>query len=788
MHTRRLRWRTASIAAAVLTSAWAPALLGQRIDAPVSDAPSARAPREAWVLVPQTVAIRRGRLTAPVRITGVRASIDISAQAATTTLDVDLRNDSAGRQEAELLVPVPEDAILRGFDFQGGGSETSARLMPRAEARKLYDSIVARAKDPALLEFVGTALVRSSVFPVEPGGTQKIRIVYETLLPKEGDRIDYVLPRTESAGYAVPWKISARIESTHPVSTVYSPSHSLETTRIGDRKLSLRISDSAEREPGPFRLSFLTGPTASDGKASLSTSVFAYPDPRLGGGYFLLLAGLPAVEVSDAEKIRREVTLVIDRSGSMNGEKIDQAREAALQVIAGLEEGESFNIIPYCSTVEMFSPAPVVKSKETEARARQYLKAMRSFSGTNIHDALVEALRQKPTEGTLPIVLFLTDGLPTVGQTSEVAIREVAKNGNPHQRRIFTFGVGLDVNTPLLDKIATETRAVATFVLPKEDVEVKVGSVFSRLAGPVLADPKLQLLGPDGVVVTSRVSDLQPNRLPDVFEGDQIVVLGRYLGEEPLRFRLDGNFRGLQRSFQFTHGVEKATTRNSFVPRLWASRQIAGLIDAIRELGATDKPTFGPGKKDDPRLKELIDEVVRLSTEFGILTEYTAFFAEEGVDLTSRRSVRLLCEDNFRGRALNVRSGIESLNQELNGSQLRRQKTLNFRNNYWDTSLEQRQTLGVQHVNDLAFYSRAGCWIDSRIVATEKPSEADEVLYEGTPAYAMLLTRLAHQGRQGSVALRGDVLLEVEGRSVLLRRSAAPAKNAATVERTEAGE
>ena len=178
--------------------------------------------------------------------------------------------------------------------------------------------------------------------------------------------------------------------------------------------------------------------------------------------------------------MQREVTLVIDRSGSMAGPKMDQVRAAALQVIEGLADGESFNIIDYATTVERFATKPVVKNRETVLKARRYLANLRPTGGTNIHDALVEALGQPATKGALPIVLFLTDGLPTIGNTSEVAIRTVVQKGNPHKRRLFTFGVGADVNVPLLDRVAETTRATATYVLPKEDVEVKVGRVFQK--------------------------------------------------------------------------------------------------------------------------------------------------------------------------------------------------------------------------------------------------------------------------------------------------------------------
>ena len=596
----------------------------------------------------------------------INAGVDILEQVATTTMEIEVQNTGSARLESVLLVPVPDGAVVRGFTFQGAGKEPTAELLRREDARRIYDSIVAKMRDPALLEFVGYNLVQSSVFPVEPRSTQKVRLTYEHLLPADGSRVDYVLPRSESVDYSIPWNVTVRVAAKKPVSTIYSPSHKIETKRTSSEVVMARIAPDAVRDPGAFRLSYLIE------QGGVTASMFAYPDPKVGGGYFLLLAGLPA-KPADHDKdngIKREITLVIDRSGSMNGEKLEQVREAALQTIAGLEDGEAFNIIIYNEAVESFAKEPVVKDDASTKQARDYLKAMKARGGTNIHDALLEALRPNPMTGYLPIVLFLTDGLPTVGQTSEKSIREMAMKGNRFERRIFTFGVGTDVNTPLLEKVAFETRATSTFVLPQEDVELKVAHVFKRLAGPVLAGTTINAMGKDGNPARGRVMDMLPTTLPDLFDGDQLVLLGRYVGDEPVTFQISGNYLGKDKAFKFTFKPDKATTRNAFVPRLWASRKIGDLVDAIRQLGADHGAIPGaappPDATTDPRLKELIDEVVRLSTEFGILTEYTAFLAREGTDLAKKDAVFRLTLDNFVDRAWNCRSGVASLNQEEN--------------------------------------------------------------------------------------------------------------------------
>ncbi|MBM4030575.1 MAG: VWA domain-containing protein [Planctomycetes bacterium] len=773
--TSRKRIRSGWVAAVALLCAGAAEAGGV--------APHSMRPMASNLVVPQR-RVFSAETRQPVHITEVGAQVVIAERVATTCLDIALMNPAGERQEAELLVPVPEGVAVRGFTFEGAAREATAEVLARDEARRTYQSIVSKMRDPALLEFVGTSLVRSSVFPVEARSPQKVRLTYEGLVTAEGNRVDYVLPRTESVYYTIPWNVKVRIKSSAPISTVYSPSHKLDVRRIGSCEVEAAIAKEAQTDPGAFRLSYLVE------QEGVSATLFAYPDPKVGGGYFLLLAGLPARLEKDAPAIKREVTMVFDRSGSMGGEKLEQVREAAGQILAGLNDGEAFNIIVYNDQVSYFAERPVLRTRESVKKAREYLAAVNARGGTNLHDALVEALRPRPIEGFLPMVLFLTDGLPTVGQTAEVAIRDATLRANVHNRRVFAFGVGTDVNTPLLERIALETRGTASYVLPTENVEVKVSGVFKRLAGPVLADTKLEVAGSDKSSAPGRVLDVIPGKLPDLFEGEQLVVLGQYMGGQPITFSVSGNYLGKRRAFPFTFELDKATTRNAFVPRLWASRKIAVLVDAVRELGAD----IGPNRiyyKQSPRvkeiivavakkaglsaeaseakLKELVGEIVRLSTDFGILTEYTAFLAREGTDLTRRDALNQQAQYNLERRAMHARVGIASINQEVNRQAQRAQNTLNYNNLYYDSNMDRVTTAAVQQVSDRALFQRGTKWIDSQAAAdAAKGLRPDRTIVFGSPEYWQLVEQLVSQDRQGVLALSGDLLLRVDGRNVLV--------------------
>ncbi len=721
------------------------------------------------IIVPQRRTYSTLSSQRPIRIEKVRAKVTVRERAATTTLEISLHNP--GRQaEAVLLLPVPAGAAIANFMFDGSAQEPTARILPKREARETYDHIVRKLRDPALLEFAGYNLIRSSVFPVPANGKQKIRLTYDHILPFHNGRIDYLLPRSESLDVAAPWDVELDIRTKAPISTTYSPSHEVAMKRVAPNHLRVRIHDQAKREPGPFRLSILLQ------KSAVTATMFSYPDPKIGGGYLLLLAGLPAHKQERTKQLKREVTLVIDRSGSMAGEKLDQVRAAALQTIEGLADGEAFNIIDYATTVAAFSPQPVIKSAETAKKARAYLASLRPLGGTNIHDALVEALRQPHRPKMLPLVLFLTDGLPTIGQVSEVSIRELVAKCNTHKRRVFAFGVGHDVNAPLLDRIAELSLAKPTYVQPQEDVELKVAEVFQKLYGPVLSSARLQTVNAAGQAITNVIREPIPSQLPDLFEGDQLVLLGQYRGSGSIRFRLEGDYIGEKRAFDMTFDLNKATTHNSFVPRLWASRRIAFLIDQIRQAGGAQ-----PGRSvrrrnssifNDPKYKELVDEILRLSTEFGILSEYTAFLATEGTDLSDWEKLNRLAALELDAKVVQSRWGASAVARAQNVESSKKQTSLNLRNRYLDSKQKSITINGVQQVNDRALYCRGKIWIDGRIVAAKISTKPDRVVRYGTPEFELLLKKLVREGRQSLLAVSGNVICRLDGANVLIEYDA----------------
>jgi Ca-activated chloride channel homolog len=782
-------------------------------------------PGATVLVVPQQrVFALHGAPEAGVRLEAVQAVVRIVEQVATTSLRVQLLNTTESLQRAEILLPVPAGAVVRGFDFEGQADLPTARLLPRDDARQLYESLVRQVVDPALLEFAGHELVRSSVFPVPPHGAQSVTLVWEQVLPVQGARVDYELPRSQLAAVlAVPWQVSVKLESRHGITTTWSPSHTLRTHRLGPGEALLELDAAAGVAPGPFRLSWLRG------ERGLATSVLAAPNPVRDGGWLVLLSGVANEAPPDA--LPREVSLVLDRSGSMRGEKFEQALEAARQVLEGLKPGEAFNLIDYSDQVSSFEPRPVLKDATSLARAREYLELLSVDGGTNIHAALEFVVRQPVTEGFLPVVLFLTDGVPTAGTVDERRIREDTVAANAHGRRLFTFGVGDDVNAPLLDALAGDSRGLSCFVRPQEDVEVKVGEVYRRLFGPVLVEPVLEFLDVQGQPTALRVREQEPKVLSDLYAGDQLLVAARYVGSEPFTFRLRGRTAHGEEVVDCAFDPATASARHDFVPRLWASRRIGTLVDEVRQhggathaAGGAGGPALGEPALGEAALGELVQEIVALSTQFGILTEYTAFMATEGSGLFDPGVLRQRTRKLLASRAQQVRTGSGAVSQAENIRRLQSGSKVDRFNAYLDSNLKAIEVSAITYVGDLAFFHASGRWVDARLVALMHAARdakqaaqaaqaagvtggasggataaasgekdplkgAPERVDFGTPAHFQLARRLAEEGRAGLLALPGTVLTLVDGRRVIVQPptpATAPAMHAAAPAATEA--
>ncbi len=553
----------------------------------------------------------------PLTIKYHRVAVTIHDQLATTRVDQVFVNEASFAVEGTYIFPLPEDAAISSFDMWVDGQKIEGRLLGRNEARQIYEEIVRKQRDPALLEYVGRGAFQASIFPIPPRGERRIELTYSQVLSRSAGLTRYRYPlNTEkfSARLISEVAITVQLEDRAPLRAVYSPSHAISVTRSGPQHAEISYLERNVRPDRDFDLYYSVSPDA------IAANVLSYK-PYDEDGFFLLLV-TPPLAGQDQPIADKDVVIVLDTSGSMDGEKLVQAKAAALYVLDALAAGDRFNLVSFNTATRLFADRPVSASRRDEGR--EFVKRLTAQGSTDINRALLEAIAgADPARPT--IVLFLTDGLPTVGERDpERIVANVTQNA-AKSVRLFSFGVGNDVDAVLLDQLSANLRGASVYVRPGEKIDEAMSDFYSRIRAPVLTDVRLEFVG-------ARGEDMYPYPLPDLFAGTQLIVAGRYRQGGLATIRLSGVVNDQPRSYSYSVAfVERGG--DDFIARVWAQRKVGYLLTQIRLAGPKD---------------ELVKEIVALSTRYGIITPYTSFLVQEpqlaltqgGRDELGRRAVQ----------------------------------------------------------------------------------------------------------------------------------------------------
>jgi Ca-activated chloride channel family protein len=402
--------------------------------------------------------------------------------------------------------------------------------------------------------------------------------------------------------------VTVAIETTAELKSVYSPTHAINVQRPDNKHATVKFEATNTVPTSDFRVLFDT----VDGK--LGASLISYRPDSNDEGYFLLLAS-PEVKADKDERPAKTVIFVVDRSGSMSGKKIEQAKEALKFVLNNLREGDTFNIVAYDSAVESFKPELQKYDEETRKSALGFVDGLYAGGSTNIDGALSTAFSMIKDDSRPNYILFLTDGLPTAGETNEAKIVANTKQNNKLRVRMVNFGVGYDLNSRLLDRLSRENFGQSEYVRPDENIEAHVSRLYSKMSSPVMTGVAVNV-DVDAMGGNSATSRVYPKEVYDIFAGEQLVMVGRYKKSGGAKVTITGKVAGAERKFDFPGTlVEKSNDQGyAFVEKLWAMRRIGEIIDELDLKGKND---------------ELINELVGLSTKHGILTPYTSFLADE---------------------------------------------------------------------------------------------------------------------------------------------------------------
>ena len=504
--------------------------------------------------------------------------------------------------EAVYYFAVPEGSVTTDFALWMNGERIAGEVLERDRARQTYEAIVRRMRDPGLLEYIDGELFQASIFPVPANGRQTVEIEFANVLEREGDLLHYRYPLHESASREIPsFVVSGNIRSSSAIANVYSPYHEIEERIARDgRSASISMEERYASVEHDFEL--FIGQTGDD----VGFSLLSYEADDGGDGYFMLTIA-PSPELQDLEVLPKQVTLVVDTSGSMAGEKMEQAQEMLRYVVNNLEPDDSFQIIGFSSSVRPLFDEPMRASRENKRDALDFIDTLRARGNTNISEALDRAMDDPSSADRPHSIIFVTDGLPTVGDTDVSSIIEQARIGvSDGDRRIFSFGVGYDVNTRLLDGVARRGRGEAGYVRPDEDMSDIVGQFADSIGSPLLTQLELDFGG-------VRVDQLYPNPLPDLYRDRDVTVFGRFRADHTSSVVVRGQAAG--RRWVQEYGAtfdDMLDSDTEFVANLWARRRIDDLLTVIEENGES---------------RRKVDEIVELGTDWGIVTPYTSYLA-----------------------------------------------------------------------------------------------------------------------------------------------------------------
>ncbi|MCW8813718.1 MAG: VIT and VWA domain-containing protein [Chlorobium sp.] len=644
----------------------------------------------------------------PLEVLYHHVDVKINGNIAETFIDQEFYNPSNNMLEGYYIFPIPKDAVINKFSMEINGKMVSAELLDATKARQIYEDIVRQIKDPALLEYTGQGIFKVRIFPIEPRSKKKVTISYREVLNSDNEMYEYVYPLNTEKFSAKPVKsVSVKVElkTNKEIKNIYSPTHSIDVVNKDNHNALISFEEENTKPDIDFKLYYRTD------NDHVGLSLLTYKSGN-EDGYFLLTAG-PSFIINDNQIDDKDITFVLDVSGSMAGDKLKQAKKALLYCVNNLNRGDRFDIIRFSTEAYSLFGQIESASENNIKKAEKFINDLKPVGGTNIEEALNLALKEKGNSSRTHLIVFITDGKPTIGETADENLLKKIEKSNKQNVRIFTFGIGNEINTHLLDKITEQTKAFRNYISENEDIEVKVSSFYDKVQSPVLTNLSLSFSG------KTKTFQTYPNNLPDLFKGSGVTIFGRYSGSGSSDIELNGTIKGERKSFYLKADFSKDNDEYDFIPPLWASRRIGYLLYQIR-LNGEDK--------------ELVDEITQLAREQGIVTPYTSYLIMEDEEIRISRNemvddfqtlppapeLKKEAEGDFGAmkqksgdRSVTASEEIRDLNSASNYAET---KQGSGRMNYKDSEgNEMNLTQQVKNIQGRAVYQSGKFWIDSEL-------------------------------------------------------------------------
>jgi len=623
---------------------------------------------------------------------------EITDGAARTKIEADITGPGRGQHvETVCLVPLPADVERDGMTWSLVSADVNHGPIPpkhlsAAEAQAVYEAIAKGIGSAHVMALSGKPAVMFTGFPL--GGKAKLTLSFSQSVDATKGLCAYECPVPESGlsiGPVGRLTLTASVRDAKPLRSVFSPSHPAEIERDGLHEATVRVAADNWLGGGAFKLIYV----ADEGPLGLR--VLAHRGDGENEGYFMLI-GNPTGSPEGEKGIEKDVLFVLDASGSMRGEKMEQARSAIEYCLKNLNPGDRFNVITFGTEVHSFREDLVVNTKAALEAAGDFLDEIVALGRTNIGGALATGLTGQPKKGRPRIMIFLTDGTPTAGERVPDKIVESISEWNTSETRVFVLGVGHDVNAHLLDRLAEETDGSSEYVGPEEEIDVKVAALYDRLSHPVLMNVRVAF----GDLMTHSV---YPKEIPALFRGSQFMLSGRYREGGTHTVTISGVLAGEEKAYTCTADFpEAAAPENAYVAPLWAARKIGYLLQEVRLHGED---------------KELIEEIVRLSTQFGIVTEYTEFIATASEPMSREEAVARATKR--MKQANDESSGQWAVAQAENDRALQERQNMSLAANTYRDRLGRVQVVdNVRQIGRRAFYKKDGQWVDAEDAGDRK--------------------------------------------------------------------
>jgi Ca-activated chloride channel family protein len=512
-----------------------------------------------------------------------RLDVAIDRQFAHTEILQTYHNRMPAAVEGQYRLRAGAASRVEGFAYWNGEKKIVGEVFEKETARQVYDEVTGRRRDPGLLEKVGDGEFAFRVFPIQPDERKRVSISYTAWLPRRGRRVEYRAP-VHLAGA----EVAVRIRSSRPLKDIRSSTHAIEIDRGADSDVVVRAGAPRSRG-GQLVLSWAIE------EPPWSLAAAYHKDPGSDGYFVLALAAPP---IGERQVAAKDVTIVLDRSGSMAGLPMAQARQAAVDVVKRLGARDRLNVIAFDDEVDPLFDAPREASAANRARAITYIERLAEGGGTDIALALRTALGAQK-EGKRPrVVLFLTDGQSSAPE----ALQAVGED--QRDARVFTVGVGTGVNRPLLARLAAVKRGRFIHIRDAADLERDVSLLYRSISRPLLVDVSLAVDG-------ASAHGVYPRSLPDLFVDDELLISGRLTGTGATRVALRGTLDGRPVTFRTRLDVQNGV-RRPWVGKLWAESRVDHLVEKI-----------ALGEGGDEHRKEVVD----LALAYNFVTDYTSFLA-----------------------------------------------------------------------------------------------------------------------------------------------------------------